>query len=37
MFRELVEDLESNSSGQYKSFIYYLDRHIGLDEDDTHR
>ena len=34
MFRELVEDLESNSSGQYKSFIYYLDRHIGLDEDE---
>ena len=34
MFRELVHDLENNSSGQYKSFIYYLDRHIGLDEDE---
>ena len=34
MFRELVQDLENNSSGQYKSFIYYLDRHIGLDEDE---
>ena len=34
MFRELVQDLENNSSGKFKSFIYYLDRHIGLDEDE---
>ena len=34
MFRGLVHDFESNSSGQYKAFIYYLDRHIGLDEDE---
>ena len=34
MFRELVQDLENNSSAQYKSFIYYLDRHIDLDEDE---
>ena len=34
MFRELVQDLESNSSGKFKSFIYYLDRHIGLDENE---
>ena len=34
MFRELVQDLENNSSGKFKSFIYYLDRHIGLDENE---
>ena len=34
MFRELVQDLNDNSSGKYKSFIYYLDRHIGLDENE---
>jgi len=34
MFRELVQDLENNSPAQYKSFIYYLDRHIDLDEDE---
>ena len=34
MFRELIQDLENNSSGKYKSFIYYLDRHIGLDENE---
>ena len=34
MFRELIQDLESNSSGKFKSFIYYLDRHIGLDENE---
>ena len=34
MFRELVYDLNNNSSANLKSFIYYLDRHIGLDEDE---
>jgi hypothetical protein len=34
MFRELVHDLNNNSSGNLKSFIYYLDRHIGLDENE---
>ena len=34
MFRELVHDLNNNSSANLKSFIYYLDRHIGLDEDE---
>ena len=34
MFRELIQDLENNSSGKFKSFIYYLDRHIGLDENE---
>jgi len=34
MFRNLVQDFENNSSGKFKSFIYYLDRHIGLDENE---
>ena len=34
MFRELIQDLENNSSSKLKSFIYYLDRHIGLDENE---
>ena len=34
MFRELVQDLDNSSSGKFRSFIYYLDRHIGLDEDE---
>ena len=34
MFRELVYDLNNNSSRSLKSFIYYLDRHLGLDEDE---
>ena len=34
MFRKIVGDLNNDSSGKLKSFIYYLDRHIGLDEDE---
>ena len=34
MFRKIVQDLNNNSTGKFKSFIYYLDRHIGLDEDE---
>ena len=34
MFRKIVADLNNDSSGKLKSFIYYLDRHIGLDEDE---
>ena len=34
MFRKIVADLNNNSSGKFKSFIYYLDRHIGLDEEE---
>ena len=34
MFRKIVGDLNNDSSGKLKSFIYYLDRHIGLDENE---
>ena len=34
MFRELVCDLNNNPNANLKSFLYYLDRHIGLDEDE---
>ena len=34
MFRKIIADLNNHSSGKLKSFIYYLDRHIGLDEDE---
>ena len=34
MFRQIVEEINKSSSGNFKSLIYYLDRHIGLDEDE---
>ncbi len=35
MFRSLVAELQANFPGQLDTFVYYLDRHIQLDED-TH-
>jgi len=29
----MVAELNNDASGKFKSFIYYLDRHIGLDEE----
>ena len=34
MFRKIIADLNNDSSEKLKSFIYYLDRHIGLDENE---
>ena len=34
MFRQIVEEINKSSNGNFKSLIYYLDRHIGLDEDE---
>jgi len=34
MFRSLLNELNKKHRGKIKSFIYYLDRHIGLDEDE---
>ena len=34
MFRKIVGEINDTSKGKLKSFIYYLDRHIGLDEDE---
>jgi hypothetical protein len=34
MFRKIVGELNKSSDGKLKSLIYYLDRHIGLDEDE---
>jgi len=34
MFRKIVAELNNDSSGKFKPFIYYLDRHIGLDEEE---
>ena len=34
MFRKIVGEINNTSKGKLKSFIYYLDRHIGLDEDE---
>ena len=34
MFRQIVEEINRSSNGNFKSLIYYLDRHIGLDEDE---
>jgi len=34
MFRSIVKELDNSLKGKLKSFIYYLDRHIGLDEDE---
>ena len=34
MFRKIIGELNKTSNGKLKSLIYYLDRHIGLDEDE---
>lgn len=34
MFRSIVNDIDKALKGKLKSFIYYLNRHIGLDEDE---
>ena len=34
MFRAILNELNKKHHGKLKSFIYYLDRHIGLDEDE---
>lgn len=34
MFRAILNELDKKHRGKLKSFIYYLDRHIGLDEDE---
>ena len=34
MFRAIVKDLNKSAKGNLKSLIYYLERHIGLDEDE---
>ena len=34
MFRSIIKELDHSLKGKLKSFIYYLDRHIGLDEDE---
>tara|TARA_A100001037_G_scaffold306841_1_gene356874 strand:+ start:3141 stop:3923 length:783 start_codon:yes stop_codon:yes gene_type:complete len=34
MFRSIVNKIDKDLKGRLKSFIYYLDRHIGLDEDE---
>tara|TARA_B110000014_G_scaffold3023_1_gene2348 strand:- start:397 stop:681 length:285 start_codon:yes stop_codon:yes gene_type:complete len=34
MFRKIVGEINNTSKGKLKSFIYYLDRHMGLDEDE---
>ena len=33
VFRKIVEQIDRDSAGQLQSFLYYLDRHIELDED----
>ena len=33
VFRKIVEQVDRDSAGQLQSFLYYLDRHIELDED----
>ena len=34
MFRKIVGEINNTSKGKLKSFIYYLERHIGLDGDE---
>ena len=34
MFRKIIREIDSSLQGKLKSFIYYLDRHIGLDENE---
>jgi len=31
---KIIKEMDSSLQGRLKSFIYYLDRHIGLDEYD---
>ena len=32
MFRKIIREIDNTQHGKLKYFIYYLDRHIGLDE-----
>lgn len=34
MFRSIINKIDNDLKGRLKSFIYYLDRHIGVDEDE---
>ena len=34
MFRSIIKKMNKDLKGNLKPFIYYLDRHIGLDEDE---
>ena len=34
MFKSILNELDKKHKGKIKSFIYYLDRHIGLDENE---
>ena len=34
MFRSIVNKIDRDLKGRLKSFIFYLDRHIGIDEDE---
>ena len=34
MFRSIINKIDKDLKGRLKSFIYYLDRHIGVDEDE---
>jgi len=34
MFKSILRGLDKKHEGKLKSFIYYLDRHIGLDDDE---
>ena len=31
---KIIKEMDSSLQGRLKSFIYYLDRYIGLDEDE---
>ena len=34
MFRSIINKIDKDLKGRLKSFIHYLDRHIGIDEDE---
>ena len=34
MFRSIIDKIDHDTKGRLKTFIYYLDRHIGIDEDE---
>jgi len=34
MFRSIISKIDKDFKGRLKNFIYYLDRHIGVDEDE---